>query len=92
MRGRAIAFTTPLPNGYVRCTRKLHTPHMTHSFHDDLAQAERFVEAWVRRWERAILDLYDGLAVSTYQAAYTPEPRNDPAVYVPPRKPRRRKS
>lgn len=64
---------------------------MTHSFHEDSAQAERFIEAWARRWEREIVDLYDSLPVSTYQAAYTPEPRNDPAVYVPPTKPRRSK-
>ena len=92
LRDRAIASVIPLPNGRARCTRKLQTRHMTHSFHDDSVQAERFLEAWVRRWEREIVDLYDALAVSTYQAAYTPEPRNDPDVYVPPRKPRRRKS
>lgn len=91
LRDRAIATLFPLSNGHVRCTRKLHTPHMTHSFHDDTAQAERFVEAWARRWEREILDLYAGLAISTYQAICTQEARCDPAVYVPPRKPRRRK-
>lgn len=91
LRGRAIATVTPLPNGRARCTRKLQTRHMTHSFHDDAVQAERFVEAWARRWEREIVDLYGGLSASTYQAVYTVEPRSDPAVYVPPRKPRRRK-
>ncbi|WP_303748433.1 hypothetical protein [Stenotrophomonas pigmentata] len=91
LRDRAIATLFPLPNGHVRCTRKLHTRHMTHSFHEDSAQAERFIEAWARRWEREILNLYDGLAVSTYQTICTQEPRNDQGVYVPPRKPRRRK-
>lgn len=91
LRDRAIASVTPLPNGRARCTRKLQTRDMTHSFHDDAAQAERFIEAWARQWEREILDLYDGLAVSTYQAIYTQEARSDPAVYIPPRKLRRRK-
>lgn len=92
LRDRAIATLFPLSNGHVRCTRKLHTRHMTHSFHDDTAQAERFVEAWARRWEREIVDLYDGLAPSTYQAAFATEPRMDVAVYVPKRKARRRKT
>lgn len=91
LRDRAIASVTPLPNGRARCTRKLQSRHMTHSFHDDAAQAERFIEAWARQWEREIVSLYDGLAGSTYQAIYTQEARCDPAVYVPPRKPRRRK-
>lgn len=91
LRDRAIATLFPLSNGHVRCTRKLHTRHMTHSFHDDSAQAKRFVEAWARRWEREIVDLYNGLAVSTYQATYAHEARSDQAVYVPARKPRRRK-
>ena len=92
LRGQAIATVTPLPNGRARCTRKLQTRHMTHSFHHDAAQAERFIEAWVRRWEREIVDLYDGLAPSTSQAAFAPEPRTDATVYVPKRKVRQRKA
>lgn len=90
--GRAIATVTPLPNGRARCTRKLQTRHMTHSFHDDSAQAERFIVAWAQRWEREIVNLYDGLASSTYQAALAPGPRTDAAVYVPKRKVQRRKA
>jgi len=44
LHGRTIAFSTPLPNGHVHCTRKLNTRHITHSFHDDLEQAARFME------------------------------------------------
>lgn len=91
LRDRAIASVTPLPNGRARCTRKLQTRHMTHSFHEDAAQAERFIEAWARRWEREILDLYNGLAASTYQATHTEDSRNDAAVRVPRRKSRRGK-
>ncbi|GEM_PF-1469553 len=91
LRGRAIANVTPLPNGRARCTRKLQTRHMTHSFHDDSAQARRFIEAWARRWEREIVELYKGLAASTYQATYIEDSRDDPTVHVPRRKPRRRK-
>ena len=91
LRDRAIASVTPLPNGRARCTRKLQTRHMTHSFHDDIAQAERFIEAWARQWDREIVDLYTGLAVSTYQATHAEDSRNDQVVYVPSRKPRRRK-
>lgn len=64
---------------------------MTHSFHDDLAQAERFVEAWARQREREIVELYKGLVASTYQATYIEDSRDDPTVQVPRRTPRRRK-
>lgn len=91
LHGRTIAFSTPLPNGHVRCTRKLHTRHITHSFHDDLEQASRFMEGWARRWEAEIVSLYNSLPTSTYQAA-VPFPLGAASkVPVPRRKARRRK-
>ena len=92
LHGRAIAFSTPLPNGHVRCTRKVHTRHMSVSFHDDLKQAASFMASWARRWEREIIALYDDLPASTYQAVAGVSKSPAPEVVVPRRKARRRKS
>ncbi len=91
LHGRAIAFSTPLPNGHVRCTRKVHTRHMSVSFHDDLEQAASFMAAWARRWEREIVELYEELPPSTYQAVAGVPADSTPDVIVPRRKPRRRR-
>lgn len=92
LHGRAIAFSTPLPNGHVRCTRKVHTRHMSVSFHDSLQHAASFMAAWARRWEREIVELYDDLPTSTYQAVAGVAVGPAPEIAVPRRKGRRRKA
>lgn len=90
LHGRAIAFSTPLPNGHVRCTRKVHTRHMSVSFHDDLQQAASFMAAWARRWEQEIVELYGDLPTSTYQTVVTTPVGEAVPVIIPKRKVRRR--
>ncbi len=89
LRGRLIAFVTPLPTGRARSERNVGNLHLSSEFHDDVDAGVRFLCAWVAKWHARIEETYDGLSSGIAPGTLPPSERPPSPPSQSRRRPRR---